>query len=569
MSDLPGWLAPVADDPAYGWAITQWRRAEAVPGAWFDVRKAQAAVDHWSKYFVLTEDRFAGVPFRLLVWQEIILRMMVGWKAPIDVVDPHTGLEVQEHVRLFQELRLWIARKNGKSEFMAALALYFFVLDGVYRGQGFAFARDEEQAAIVTDKMKEMIALSDALRSSVTPFAKSMFVPRSRSTFKLLPGVADGKHGKSATVIVGDEMHEWVSLEMKTTLRQSTGARLNPVALYASTAGLKEKIVGFGLFEESQAILDGRIEDPTTLVVIFAVPPDVAWDDETYWPLANPSLGLSPTMAFLRREAALAKDNPRAQAHFERYHLNRWVDSLVRWLNIARWDKCTADPTAWKRYPTELVGRKCYMAFDVSSTQDVTALLLLFPPVESGEGWKVVCRFWVPTETRERRVRDDRVPYDRFVEAGALETTDGDYVDQNAVMAAMLEALGQYEVIRIGFDPWNARKLVADMEREGVDPELFIEMRQGIQTLGEPTKEFERLVYAGQLDHGGHPMLRWMAGNAVVRFDENMNFAPAKKKSGEKIDGIVAGVMTIGLAFMGEEDRTSVYEERGLLEIEI
>ncbi|ATC26488.1 terminase large subunit [Caulobacter vibrioides] len=560
---LPDWLKAVENDPTYAWVVSQWKRAASVPGAWFDYAKAQGAVDLWPTIFTLTEDRFAGKPFRLVLWQEFIVRLLVGWKVPVDLLDEETGEPKVEQVRLFRRLMLWIPRKNGKSEFLSALALLFFVLDGTVAGQGFAFARDEKQAKIVFDKMKAMVfgERSDGkpppLAKGIVGFKKSLWIPKIRALFELLTGKAEGKHGRSPTVIVGDEMHEWESLDLSTTLRQGTGARLQPIELYASTAGLKDKVVGFGLWEESRAILEGRIDDPTTLVVIFAADPDADPFDEANWPGANPSLGLSPTMAFLRREAALAKDNPRAEAHFRRYHLNQWVDSLVRWLNIKRWDACAKDKKAWKRFPKDLLGRKCFLTIDVSSTQDVTALVLLFPPVEPGEPWKLVCRFWVPEETLANRVRNDRVSYDKWLSVGALETTDGDYVDQNAVYEAVLEAFNDYEIELLGYDPWNARKLIGDLQKAGVDPEKMVEIRQGIPSLGEGTKHFERLVYAGQMDHGGNPMLRWMAGNTVVRFDENMNFAPAKKKSREKIDGIVAAVMGCVLAFHEEpEDET-------------
>lgn len=555
---LPPWLAAVEGDQTYDWALIAWRRSAEVADAWFDYAKADAAVALWPKIFRLTEDRFAGKPFRLNVWQEIIVRLMVGWKVPVEVLDETSGLPRIEHVRLIQELRLWVPRKNGKSEFLSALSLLFFAVEGPVAGQGFVFARDEKQAKIVFDKMKTMIAFSPSLSKRITTFKKSLWIPQIRAAFELLSGKAEGKHGRSPTVITGDEMHEWESLELKTTLRQGTGARLQPVGLYASTAGLKDKIVGFAQWEESRAILEGRIEDPTTLVVIFAAAPDDDWQDEAVWRKANPSLGLSPTLAFLRREASLAKDNPRAEAHFRRYHLNQWVDSLVRWLNIKRWDACGV--AGWEGFAEAMRGRRCFLALDVSSTQDVTALVALFPPENEGERWRLICRFWVPSDTLTNRVREDRVPYDRLKAAGALETTEGDYVDQNAVQQAIEEALDMFEVERIGFDPWNARKLVTDLQRDGADPDLFVEMRQGIPTLGEPTKQFERLVYSGQLDHGGNPVLRWMASNVVVRFDENMNFAPAKKKSGEKIDGIVAAVMAIGLAFAGDvEDDTHEY----------
>lgn len=568
----PAWLAEVAEEEVYGWARVAWARASKVPGAWFDAAKADAAVRMWPQVFRLTEDRFAGKPFRLNRWQEVIVRLLVGWKVPVEVLDEETGLPRHEHVRLFRRLMLWVPRKNGKSEFLSALSLLFFVLDGAIGGQGYAFARDEKQGKVVFDKMKAMIALSPPLAGRVTAFKKSIWVPQIRSTFELLSGKAEGKHGRSPTVITGDEMHEWITTELASTLRQGTGARLQPIELYASTTGIRSNEVGYGLWEESLGILDGRIDDPATLVVIFAAGQDDDWTDEAVWRRANPSLGFSPTIDFLRREAAKAKDNPRAEAHFRCYHLNQWIDAIVRWINPKVWNRGASDPQAWRRWAkdrSEFVGRACFGAFDVSSTQDITALEWVFPPDEDHPKWAILSDFWVPEDTLRERVKNDRVAYDRWVETGALTPTPGNVVDQNYLMRAILAGIEHFDVRAIGYDPWNSTKLLTDLQDAGADAGIFCEMRQGIHTLAEPTKHFERLVTAGDLDHGGHPVLKWMAGNAVIRFDENLNYMVAKKKSREKIDGIAAGVMAVGLAMTQEVEGPSVYEGRGILEIEV
>lgn len=556
----PDWLSRFDADPEFEWARIAWDRAVAVPGSWFDSAKAEAVVLLWPQIFCLTEDRFAGVPFRLNDWQEVTVRLLVGWKVPVEVSDARTGQPTVLHVRLFKRLLLWVPRKNGKSEFFAALALLFWAVEGVAGGQGFVFARDEKQARIVFDKMKAMIAWSPGLASEVQTHKKSIYLKTCAALFELLSGAEEGKHGKSPTVIVGDEMHEWRSREVETTLRQGTGARLQPIELYASTAGLKTNPTGVALWDESCAILDGRIADPTTLVVVFAAAAEADWTDERVWAKANPSLGLSPTLAFLRREASLAKDNPRAEAHFRRYHLNQWIDSAVRWIDLKKWDACTSAATSWQTMAERMAGRRCFGAFDVSNTRDVTSLCWAFPPAGDDPAWSLLMRHWVPEDTLAARVKADRVPYDRFVAEGALETTPGDYVDQNFLKRAVLEGMEAFDVELLGFDPWNAAKLATDLQAEGVEAERMIAMRQGVPSLGEPTKMFERLVYAGLLDHGGEPVLRWMAGNAVVRFDENMNYVPAKKRSAEKIDGIVAGVMAVGLSIANEPEEKSWWQ---------
>jgi len=573
----PEWVTEATDRRGWEWVRVVWRRAASQPGAWFDERKADAAVALFPRIFRLTEDRFAGKPFRLGLWQEAIVRLLVGWKIPTEIRDDEKSPPRIEQVRLFRRLLLWVPRKNGKSEFLAALALLFFVLDGVIGGQGFAFARDEKQARIVFDKMKAMIAMAPSLADKAQAFKKSIYIPKIRALFELLTGKPEGKHGRSPTVIVGDEMHEWESAELASTLRQGTGARLEPIELYASTAGLKSNATGWSLWEESLAILDGRIDDPTSLVAIFAIDQDGDWTDEKDWARANPSLGISPTMQFLRREASLAVDNPRAEAHFRCYHLNQWIDAVTRWLSLTKWDACVSDKQRWKSYvvgegedfqqamaAAGLAGRRCFGAFDISSTDDITALVWVFPPDEENDKWILVCRFWVPEESITRRVKQDRVSYDKWMSAGAITATPGDYVDQDYVKLAVLEGLEVFDVAAIGYDPWNATKLYTDLVKEGAPEELFLKMRQGAQTLGEPTKFLEKLVVSGQLDHGGNPVLRWMAGNAAVRFDENLNFVPTKKRSAEKIDGIVAAVMACGLA-ISTGSESSVYEERGIL----
>jgi phage terminase large subunit-like protein len=566
----PEWISRAADEFGYAWARQAWRRAAAVQGAWFDAAKADAVVAMWPRTFCLTTKRFAGKPFRLAFWQEVIVRLFVGWKRPIDVLDEDTGAPATLHVRLFQELRLWIPRKNGKSEFLAALALLFWAIEGEVRGQGFAFAHDEAQAREVFDKMGDMVGYMPSLAQDVRVLSKSLWIQKLKSPFRLLPGKARGKHGRAPSVTVGDEMHEWKSRELAETLRQGEGTGLQPVRFYASTAGIRSQLVGKELWDESLAILDGRIDDATTLIVVFAADPDADWRDEKVWAQANPSLGLSPTLQFLRSEFGKAQ-TPTGEAAFRRYHLNQWVEDLTRWLPLKKWDACVKDKASWKQWQKgkELDGRACVMAFDSTWSFDFASLVLRFAPAKKGENPKFIFRFWLPAETLEQRVRAEQVPFDRWRDDRAIEEIPGGVFQLDWAIKAAREACQRYKVERIGWDSWSAKEFYTRLVAEGVPEDLFEEMRFGTRTLGEASKEFERKVFAGELDHGGHPVARWMAGHCHVRFDENMNFVPAKKKSGQKnsIDGIVAAVMTEALS-MSDLVVPSVYETRGILEIE-
>lgn len=562
----PDWLAAVADDPEYAWAISGWNRAAAVKGAWFDHAKAERIIEQWPKIFRLTNDRFRGVSFRLITWQDITVRLLVGWKKPIEVIDPATHEPSIEHVRVFRRLDLWIPRKNGKSEFLAALGVLFFVLEKVNGAEAYVFGRNEDQGRVPFGKMQDIIREANGLMEDargnerISLHDKSIFLRETTSLCQLLTGAPDGKHGRSPTVIVGDEIHEWKSRDLADTLRQGTGARLQPIELYASTAGRKQNRTGYEWFEESMAIMRGDLDDPTTLVVYFGIDEEDDWEDETVWRKANPSLGLTPTLDYLRTEHKKAKGRPALEAVFQCYHLNRWVDQVSGWIPRSKWALCTADAKSWSGLWEKHKGRKAYLACDVSSTRDLTALVVVIPPDETCDEWVIIPLFWVPEATLDERAEQDRrVDWKRWVREGALRTTPGDSVDQSFVEQAIKDVFGQFDVQAFGFDPWNARKLAGDLQNGGMDAELQIEMRQGHQTLGGPTKEFERLVFAQKVEHGGHPVLAWMAGHCSVRFDVNLNYVPDKKNSLDKIDGIVATVMAIGLAMNVEDDGMDGY----------
>ncbi|WP_297842899.1 terminase TerL endonuclease subunit [uncultured Roseibium sp.] len=550
-------MTPVADDPDYQWAVSGWRRAAAVPGAWFDHAKADTVVDRWPKIFRLTNDRFRGVSFRLVLWQEITVRLLVGWKKPVEVIDPATHEPAIEHVRVFRRLDLWIPRKNGKSEFLAALAVLFFVLEKVSGGEGFVFGRNEDQGRIPFAKMKDIIREADGLLEDrqgnlrINLNEKSIFIRETAALCQLLTGAPDGKHGRSPTVIVGDEIHEWKTRELADTLRQGTGARLQPIELYASTAGRKQNLTGFEWFEESLAIKDGDMDDPSTLVVFFGIGEDDDWTEEKIWKKANPSLGLTPTLDYLRTEFRKAKGRPALEAIFQCYHLNRWVDQVSGWIPRTKWAECTVDASSWPHLWDVHKGRKAFITCDVSSTQDITARLAVLPPDEMFDRWVLIPKFWIPEETlADRATEDRRIKWKDMVSKGALHTTPGDFVDQSFVQADIQDCFAHFDCLAFGYDPWNARKLAGDLQHEGMDADLQVEMRQGHNTLGNPTKEFERLVFAKRIEHGGHPLLKWMAGHCSVRFDVNLNYVPDKKNSRDKIDGIVAAVMGIGLAMV-------------------
>lgn len=534
----PDWVEACDADPVLAFVARHWHRAAAVPGAWFDAGLAEAIVAAWPTWFRHTEGRWAGKPFHLAPWQAAIVRLLIGWKT-------------EDGFRLFRRLFLWIGRKNGKTEFLAALSVLFFVCDREMGGQAYAMARNENQAKLVFEKAKTMIRLSPVFAERVQAFKKSLFVPELWARFEVLSGNAEGKHGLSASVIAGDEMHEWKDGTLYTTLHQSIAARDQPIELYGSTAGFKGAGYGWTLWQECVSIAGGSLDDATALVVIFAAEPDDDWTDESVWRRANPNLGVSPKLEYLRAECAKAKDNPRLENDFKRYHLNQWTEQIVRWLSLVRWDACASDPAAWKSFADALRGRKCFGGLDLSSVADLTALVWVFPPIEAEERWKVLVRLWCPAESIALRARRDRVPYDLWAQAGAIRETDGNVVDYGAIEGQVKADAEIFDVQGLAIDRWNATGTAIRLADDGCNVVMF---GQGYASMSAPSKEWERLVVAGLLDHGGHPVLRWMVGHVAIKTDDAGNIKPTKERSADRIDGVVAGIMGLGLAIGQEPD---------------
>lgn len=535
-AECPDWIAAFGDDPAFAFVPRHWARAAAQPGAWFDAALAEAAVAVWPAWFRHTEGRWAGKPFHLVPWQAAIVRLLVGWRAA-------------DGFRLFRRLFLWIGRKNGKTEFLAALAVLFWLCDREMGGQAYAMARNENQARLVFEKAKTMIRLSPAFVERVQAFKKSLYCAELWARFEVLSGAAEGKHGLSASVIVGDEMHEWPDGALYTTLHQSIAARDQPIELYGSTAGFTGRGYGWTLWQEGQAVASGSLDDPATLVAIFAADPQDDWTDERVWTKANPNLGISPKREYLRAECAKARDNPRLENDFRRYHLNQWTEQVVRWLSMPRWEACAPDPQAWRRHPADLRGRRCFGGLDLSSVADLTALVWVFPPEGAGDRWRLVVRLWCPAASIALRARRDRVPYDLWARDGAIVGTDGDVVDYAAIERQVRADAESFDVQGLAIDRWNATGTAIRLAEDGCKVVMF---GQGFASLSAPSKEWERLVMAGLLDHGGHPVLRWMAGHVAIKTDDAGNIKPTKQRSAERIDGVVAGIMGLGLA-IGQE----------------
>lgn len=520
-------------------------------GAWFDAEAADLACEFFSKHLRHTEAEWAGKPFELAQWQrDRIIRPLFGWKRA-------------DGTRLIRTVYLEVPRKNGKTELAAGVSILALLADGEVGGQAYSMAVDKDQAKIVFNKAGVMVGYSDTLRDELEIFKTSIYCPALMAAFKPLSSSPNTKHGFHPSVAIADEIHVWNDGELYQVVHDGMAGRAQPIELLITTAGIAR--VGFGWEQHvyAEKVLSGEVEDPTFLPVIFGVAADADWTDEKQWAIANPNLGVSPKLDFLRQQCTRAKESVRKENNFRRYHLNQWTEQSERWLSIAAWDECgeAVDPDS-------LLGRECYGGLDLSRKIDISAFVLVFPPAEEGERWKILCYFWVPKERIDLRVKNDRVPYDQWVADGFITATAGNVVDYRVIFndiagnpALGIVGLGSKYVIReVGFDPWNATQLANELIDDGFE---MVEMRQGMRTLSEPMKRVEEMVLEAQFAHGANPVLRWMAGNVAVRMDANENIMPDKEKSTERIDGMAALINAMGRAMFHGDGETEITYQRG------
>lgn len=496
-----------------------------------------------------TKGTWAGKPFELIDWQEQIIR---------DVF----GTIKSNGYRQFNTAYVEIPKKMGKSELAAAVALLLTCGDGEERAEVYGCAADRNQASIVFNVAADMVRLCPALskRVKILDSQKRLIYLPTGSIYQVLSADVSNKHGFNTHGVVFDELHTQPNRKLFDVMTKGSGdARMQPLYFLITTAGNDTNSICYEIHQKAQDLLDGRKNDPTFYPVIYGADEADDWTDPKVWKKANPSLGITVGIDKVRTACESAKQNPAEENSFRQLRLNQWVKQAIRWMPMNRWDKCsfTTDPDS-------LAGRVCYGGLDLSSTTDITAFVLVFPPEEEDDKFIILPYFWMPEENIDLRVRRDHVPYDIWEKQGYLKTTDGNVVHYGFI-EAFIEKLGEkYNIREIAFDRWGAVQMVQNLEGMGF---VVVPFGQGFKDMSPPTKELMKLTLEEKLAHGGHPVLRWMMDNIFIRTDPAGNIKPDKEKSTEKIDGAVATIMALDRALRcGSDNRgESVYNDRGLL----
>ena len=377
------------------------------------------------------------------------------------------------------------------------------------------------------------------------------------SIYQVLSSEVATKHGLNVSACIFDELHTQPTRALYDVMTQGSGdARKQPLWFLLTTAGTDRNSICWEVHQKALDILEGRKIDPRFYPVLFGLPDEADWTSEENWYRANPSLDHTITIDKVRDAFRKAQETPADENQFRQLRLNQWVKQSVRWMPMDKWDECggVVDPYA-------LEGRACYAGLDLSSTSDLTALVLAFPPTSEDEPYIALPFFWLPEETLSLRVRRDHVPYDQWAKRGFIRTTEGNVVHYGFIERFICELGERYDIREIAHDRWNATMMVQTLEDDGF---TMVPFGQGFKDMSPPTKELMRLVLEHRLCHGGHPVLRWNMDNAFVRTDPAGNLKLDKEKSTEKVDGAVALVMALDRA-MKNQGGDSVYNHRGLL----
>jgi len=457
------------------------------------------------------------------------------------------GFRKQDGTRRFTSALLALARKNAKSTIAGAIGLYCLTMEQEQGPQVISAATTGDQAAIVFNIGKRMVERTDELCKvfNVEAFARSVACYENGGLFRPINAKASTQDGLNPSCIIIDEVHAHKSHDLLNVLQSAAGARKNPLFLYTTTEGYETPGPWPEMRKFAQQVLEGAIEADHFFAVIYAldeadkdtVLKDDDEFDERLWIKANPLLEANPLlMDAIRKDATEAKAMPGRHAEFLIKRMNRQASTSQGWIDLTRWKKCAG--------PVPLVGlvdEQCWGALDLASTRDLTSFRLVWlrDGVLYTHGWR-----WVPRATVELRMKRNLVPYAGWVKSGHMIETDGDVTDYDVVFRTVLEVRDKFRLVKCGYDQWNAAQLASKLSAEDVEMEQFI---QGPKSYHPAMKYFEEMYYAGNFRHGGDPVLTWCASNLVPRTDQNMNMAPDKKRSADKIDDMTALLMSVGL----------------------
>jgi phage terminase large subunit-like protein len=444
------------------------------------------------------------------------------------------GWKRADGTRRFRSVYVEVAKKNGKTLIAAGIALLLGFFDGEAGAEVYSGATKRDQAKLSWTDAVQMVRKNASLHARIEITAGALVDLSTASSFKPLGQDSDTDQGINVHCAIIDELHVHVDRSLLDNLETAASARRQPVIFKITTAGVKRDSVWAEERADAVSIIEGRATDDSMLALIYTLDEGDDPFDEAVWPKANPNLGISVNVDFMRQQAEKAKRSPGALAAFLRFRVNVPTAVSTRAISIDEWDRCAEEPVIPDR-------ARVWAGLDLASVKDLTAFIIAF---RDAEGYlNVECRFWCPEEGIASRSRLDGVPYADWVRDGYLVATPGNVTDYDFVREEVKEVAGRLTIGEIGFDRWNASQLVTDLQSDGATLAAISQTHAG---LASGWRELEKAVLEHKLRHGGHPVLRWMAGNVEVETDAAGNQKPSKARSADRIDGMVALTMALG-----------------------
>lgn len=513
-------------------------RAALREGYVFDRARAKRATDFIQRFCRARAGTHAGERIRLLPWQLELIWQLFGW------VREDTGL------RRFREAYIEIGKRNGKSVVISAIAVYCALADGEIEPAIYINAASREQASIVYREAWAMIEADPGLRKHFGKTESQRKITCTKTRAVLIANSADApaKDGLDPSVVIFDELHRQPNRKLWSLFEFSQGSRRQPLLLSITTAGEDLNSVCYEQHERAVKVLSGiNAATEVHFLPIIHGPweaedggKSLDVDDEANWYRANPSLGYAIPIDGFRAELAKAKQSPDSLANFKRLKLGVWSNERVRFFAL------DGLKTAGERRSLEeclASGDRCYGAFDLSSTQDLTGEIRIFGDIE--KGFDVFAKAWVPGEEAERRIKQSKAPYRSWIDSGKLVATEGRRINYDRLAAEMIADFEEASPVKVYADGYNAQLVGAKLIDAGVP---FETIRQGFLSLSSPTKELERLIALGLIRIGDEEVLEWCLGNAIAERDAADNVKLSKKLSREKIDLAAALVNAIAAA---------------------
>jgi len=509
-------------------------------GWYFDKKAAMRAIRFIEK-LKHTKGEWAGQRFRLEPWQQFVLWNIFGWKNA-------------DGTRRFRYAYIEIARKNGKTALSAGIGLYMLFADGESRPEVYSAATVKDQAKICFSDAVEIVKATD-LKNYLTPYRNSIVYELKGGTMKPLSSDYGTHDGLNPSCGIIDEFHAHKDSGMFDVIKSAFGARRQPLMFIITTAGFDKSGVCYAYRENVIKVLRGVNEDDSLFGIIYTLDDKSEWDDPRMWIKANPNLGVSLSADYLADQVKDAKNRPEAVRNVMTKNVDLWVDAERTWILDDVWQKCIGTTAL-----AALKGCACWGGLDLSNVSDITAYVLLF---HENDRFQLLPHFWIPEEKMLEKIRKENINYDKWAAEGYVTVTPGNVIDYDFVKADILRIVADYDLRTSAYDRWNSSQTIIDLQNEGMECNPF---GQGYGSMSAPTKEFEKLVLTGKIEHFGNPVLRWMLASTLVKTDPAGNIKPDKEKSTQKIDGIVASIMALGEWMTAQaNDESNPYENRGLL----